>query len=518
MTPELFQRIASDPAAFQSALIVPSSKGPRPFGDIMADFQRERFAQIGAALVSVARGETPAIGRYFWEATKGASKDSDLAVCLLWLLAFTKRPLFCQVGAADQDQADELRKAAKAILRLNPWLAEVITVQSWQIVSARTDSACEVIAADVAGSHGARPDVLILNELSHIGKKEFAETLLDNAAKVPHGLVCIATNGGFVPSWQHDWRELARVSDRWGFHQRSEPAPWLDPAEIDEARRRNPPARFNRLWAGQWVAQTGDAIPSNLIDRAIGTYAVAAGGLRPGCMQPVTMGVDLALRRDRAAIAISCLLDEGWRQGRRPRVAIIYAQSWRPPPGGEIILDEVEAAIVHACRLYHCGQIVMDPWNAGQLGQHLGAMGFDARPIYPTVANLDAQAMHLFNGFRDGLFELPTNCPELIADLKKLSIIERPGVGQTSFRITAPRDLMGHCDLASAAALCLTVSSVYAQTMTPPRETHHYWDNYPAAGTVPPGQLGAILPQGYVNDLARQGYNPSTAQRIDLNR
>jgi len=80
------------------------------------------------------------------------------------------------------DQADELRKAAKDILRLNPWLATRIEIQSWKIICNATASECEIIAADVAGSHGARPDVLILNELSHVTKQEFAENLLDNAA------------------------------------------------------------------------------------------------------------------------------------------------------------------------------------------------------------------------------------------------------------------------------------------------------------------------------------------------
>jgi len=49
---------------------------------------------------------------------------------LVWLLAFSTWTLECQVGAADQHQAGELRKAAKAILRLNPWLGEVQEIQA----------------------------------------------------------------------------------------------------------------------------------------------------------------------------------------------------------------------------------------------------------------------------------------------------------------------------------------------------------------------------------------------------
>src|SRR6185503_3267656 len=105
--------------------------------------------------LAVARGHKPSVGRFWWEATKGASKDSDLACCLLWLLAFTARPLLCQVGAADADQAGELRKAAKDVLRLNPWLTTRVEILNWRIVCDATGASCEIIAADVAGFHGA---------------------------------------------------------------------------------------------------------------------------------------------------------------------------------------------------------------------------------------------------------------------------------------------------------------------------------------------------------------------------
>src|SRR5262249_15775492 len=157
----------------------------------------------------------------WWERTKGASKDTDLAVQLLWLLGFSGRSLTIQCGAADADQADELRKAAKQILRLNAWLAAGVTINEMVLLNPRTDSRCEIIPAEGGGSDGARADLVILNELSHIQKREFAENLLDNAAKVPHGVVCIATNAGFNPSWQWDWRERARTSaekgERWYF-------------------------------------------------------------------------------------------------------------------------------------------------------------------------------------------------------------------------------------------------------------------------------------------------------------
>lgn len=206
----------SSPMAFFESL---TAHGAARFGDAMADFQRHRFASLVESLLSVAADQKPLIGRHWWEGTKGSSKDSDLAAVVCWLLAFTSRPLRIQIGAADRDQAAEMHKAAAVLLHENPWLSARIVINNYKLICEKTKSEAEIIPADVAGSHGARPDVLILNELSHITRWEFAENLADNATKVPLGLVIIATNAGFRnhPAWK--WREMARTSKRWSFHQ-----------------------------------------------------------------------------------------------------------------------------------------------------------------------------------------------------------------------------------------------------------------------------------------------------------
>ena len=322
MIAEQRQQIASDPAVFESLLVIPSVSGPQAFGKCMVEFQKERFAQINPALVALAKGERANINRFWWEATKGASKDSDLAVCLLWLLAFTSRPLYCQVGAADADQADELRKAAKDILRLNPWLSKRVRIQNWRILCDATESVCEIVAADVAGSHGARPDVLIINELSHVTKQEFAENLMDNAAKVPNGLVVIATNAGYAGTWQYRWRELARESERWHFNVIAQPSPWLDEAEIEEARKRNSSSRFNRLWYGVWASGQGDAIDPDDVNAAVNSSLSPMAGHEEG--YDFIAGLDLGISQDHSALCVLGCHHDLWlarKQAARTSIA-----------------------------------------------------------------------------------------------------------------------------------------------------------------------------------------------------
>ena len=79
------------------------------------------------------------------------------------------------------------------------------------MTNSRTGSRAEIIAADVAGSHGAglRGN---LNELSTSLRREFAENLLAMRPRFPTGSLWAATNAGILDSWQWEWREAARQS------------------------------------------------------------------------------------------------------------------------------------------------------------------------------------------------------------------------------------------------------------------------------------------------------------------
>ncbi|MDA1050752.1 MAG: hypothetical protein O3C40_09770, partial [Planctomycetota bacterium] len=443
MTPPRIATYQHDPATFQDDLFIPSAQGTRRFGDVMADFQRERFASINPALVAVARGEKPEIGKSWWEASKGASKDSDLAVCLLWLLAFTRRPLAVQVGAADQDQADELRKAAKDILRLNPWLASRVEIKSWKISCKATSSECEIVAADVAGSHGARPDVLIVNELSHVTKQEFAENLLDNAAKVPHGLVVIATNAGFSGTWQFKWRQIAETSDRWSMHVYDRPSPWLDEEDIEEAERRNSRSRFMRLWYGVWSSGAGDALDADDITAAVDHSIAPMQGSEKGF--GFVAGLDLGIKHDHSALVVI------GHHVASQRLRLAFAQSWAPQPStGKVDLEAVEAAVLDAHRRFKLSTVCYDPFQAALMAQRLEKRKLTMTEVPFSGKNLTTMASTLLDVFRSRRIDLYDH-PRLIADLQRLSIVER----SYGYRLDAIRDADGHADLATALAIAL---------------------------------------------------------------
>jgi hypothetical protein len=435
-----FLRMAAAPATFRQQLIIPAVHGPARFGDVIADFQRVDFATLDQAFVTLATGAKPPIGRLWLERTKGASKDTDLAVMLLWLLAFSPRSLTCQVGAADADQADELRKAAKLILRLNAWLADAVQIQAWTILNPRTDSRCEIIAADVAGSHGARPDLLILNELSHVTKEEFAKNLLDNASKVPRGIVVIATNAGFDPSWQFDLREIVRSSERWYFSAYCEPAPWVDPAEIEEAERRNSGNRFLRLWKGQWVPEAGDALSLADLSAAVtlsGATLVREDGFN------YFAGLDIGVKRDHTSLVLAGL------NYLTRRLKLFQVKDWAPGMSRKVNLGEVHEEVERVCREFGA-LLYIDPSQAELLGQSLSGKGVRVEMVSFVGNTLNEMASNLVELFTDRTIDLYP-CQALLDDLRRLQLKETP----SGWRLVPARTSTGHGDRATALALAV---------------------------------------------------------------
>jgi len=491
-------RYASDPAAFVDDLPV----GPGRFGDHAAPYQREWVQAAVPALLAVASGTVPPVGRLFYEGTKGTGKDWTLAAFIVWLLLFARRPILIQVGAADQDQAAEVRRVILDFAWQREWIGTALEVQSTRIVNARAGGECDIIAADVWGSHGARPDVVVLNELTHLQKEDFASNLFDNLGKVPTGLGIVAGNAGALDSWQWRWRESARTSPRWSFHVWDKLAPWLDEdATIGEAERRgDPPARVNRLWRGVWSSGEGDALDCGWID---GALTLPGPILRAEPFWAYCAGLDLGLKRDRSGLVIvgkhvggKKVLGEGkparpmtrlesvladiapvidrrdvpngwpsiaprrraadreWREvPRTNRLRVARVKLWAPPAGGEVDVADVEEAVIDAAKRYRLRGVWADKWQAAHLLQRLRRRGVRAVGVDFTGHYLRTMAAEMMVAFREHKIELYSegDGAELVRDLRNLRLVEK----SYGVRLESPRGPSGHGDAATGLALAL---------------------------------------------------------------
>lgn len=436
---------ADSPMAFWEDIEVDCGR-VAPFGQLMADFQRDWLSRLARSALALSRGEMPEFPRVLLEMTKGIGKDLYISLLILWLLAFSRVSRRIQLAAVDAEQADEMRLWARDTLRHNPLLAGRVEIQSDRLLCRATSSQADILAADVAGSHGSRPDLCVINEFSHVTKWEYVQNLLDNASKRPHGMVIIAGNAGMIDSEAWKLREMARElslesSPRWLHLRYAQPAPWLDPREIAEAKRRNSLSRYNRLWWGIW-STGGDALDGDDINAAIRTDLAPMQGHQNG--YGFVGALDLSVKQDHSAFVV--LANHPLTQ----RIRLASCQNWKPETQGKVDLMAVEEAVFAAWRRFNLSVVAYDPYQCELMAQRLTRRGVRMAEYPFTPKNLDRMATVLLDVFRSRRIDLYPD-QQLITDLGRLSVQER-AYGQ---RLVAPRDEHGHADRAVALSIGL---------------------------------------------------------------
>ena len=465
-----FAKYAAAPVAFRADLIVDVDGVARRFGDVQDDWQKADFAALDPALMKCnGRSNSPAKMRAYLERGRGHSKTTDLAVMAIWSMAFASRPLKGYCYAADKDQARLLRDAMSTIVRLNPWLAGILSVESHRVVNTASGHPGEggtltIEASDVGSSYGILPDLIIADELVHWqGDGSLWHSLISSAAKRSNCLLVVISNAGFADSWQWNVREAARIDPAWIFSRLDGPqASWLTADRLAEQRRMLPAVAYARLWGNCWSTGGGDALTPADIDAAFRDD-----------LQPMTgserdwsfvAGIDLGLTRDCSAVVALGVGRFGSKVAGKIRLA--NAKLWRPTLGKKINLLDVERHVLALDDQYRLETVAFDPWQMEHLAQKLEADSRHRRrnqrrhsgsqpwmkEIPPTGANLRDIAGLVIESFTDRRLQLYPYEP-LRRDLLKLRVEER----SYGVRLTSPRDGDGHGDTFSAFSLALFV-------------------------------------------------------------
>ena len=435
---------------FTRGLIIDSQTGPRVFENCMAVFQRECFEDIAPNLHALRDGKMPDCRRYWIERTKKASKDADLAIIVLWLIAFAKRPFYMQVGAGDKTQAAIVKERILHLIHYNPWLNDHIEVIQWQVKSKKSMvdghplATMDIMSSDIAGAHGGTPALLIINELSHVTRFEFVENMMDNADGVAQGMVIIATNAGTKGTKAEVWRNSAIGNEEWHMFVVDRPAPWHSKRTIDDARKRNPHSRFMRLWYGRWVSGKGDALNEEQVERCFRLK----GPVQERELRWVYIGgLDLGISHDHAGLVITAVNEF------EQRLKLAYMKSWPPLEStGKVDLIAVEKETLSICRWLGTEVLLCDPHQAELMMQRLTKRNLNVRELTFTPNNLTLMATSLVQVVEEGRLELYDNEEGVLRrDLGKFNIVEK----SYGLRLEAVSDEFGHADVGTALAITL---------------------------------------------------------------
>lgn len=445
---------AKDFMCFVRGINIKSDDGPKMFDSCIAMYQRKCFEELTDSLHDLKKGKKPKKRRFWIERTKKAGKDSDLAVCILWLVAFAERPFYLEVGAADRKQAAIVKDRVSDLLHINPWLNDYVNLVQWELRSRKEKedgqplAKLRIMSSEIAGAHGGTPDLLIINELSHVTKWEFVENLMDNADGVPNGMVIIATNAGFIGSKAELWRSNAIASSEWTFHKWDRPAPWISKEMLEDAENRTKyyPSRFKRLWYGKWVSGKGDALDEDDIARCfcLNENEYPLSGPEDGWTY--VAGLDLGISHDHSAL---CVL--GLNENKQV-IKTVWWKRWIPPKKGDIDLIKVEEACVRMSKLFRISFLFFDPYQAKLMGQRLRKQRVPAVEMPFKNVNLDIMATNLLQVIESGNLQCYDDINHTLRqDFGKFSIVEK----SYGHKLEAVSDEFGHADVATALVICL---------------------------------------------------------------
>jgi len=448
-------RSAEDFLLFCLGLTIASASGPKLFRDCIHDFQLECFRDLAPALHALRDGEMPECRRFWIERTKKSSKDADLAICLLWLIAFVRRPFLVQVCAANKKQAGIIKRRIAALIHFNYWLADLVKIQQNRVISAEGEELGQVVIESTdtdGGAHGETPDLLILNELVHVARWPVMETHMNNASGVPRGVVIVSTNAGIKGTKAHTWREsfVTNRDPQWHSHVWSEASPWLNPKDIEAMRKLDPiGSEYRRLWEGVWVTGAGDAIDEQSIDRAF----ILDGPLEEREQGWFYIGgLDLGVSRDHAGVSVLGV------NPAEQRVRVAYIRAFVPSvknDKGTLEVDShaVERTCIHLWRTFLIDWFGYDPAAGGSfMAQRLRRAGLPMREwTFASPSNTTDMAQSFVQLLKDGKLECYDDEEgRLRRDFKKFFITYKP---PSTYKLEAVSDETGHADVGVATII-----------------------------------------------------------------
>ncbi len=459
------RRSADDLELFARGLVIPAAHGDVLFDDCIVPFQEEFFRAVAPSLSALRTGDVPPCRRFWVERTKKSAKDSDVAICLLWLMAFPKRPLLVQVSAANQEQADIIRTRAKDILFHNPWLRDLVRIQNYRIIGRDGVGEVKIEATGKGGSkQGPTPHLLILNELVHVENWSVNQAHLNNADGVPRGVVIVCTNAGFKGTEAEMLRKVALANPRrWMMLLWQGSSPWLNEEDIEAARQQDPIGmEFKRLFLGKWISASGGAVSDEEIERCF-TRKQPDGTRRPRMRGPherarpgwdYVAGLDLGVSKDHAGLAVL-----GVNAAKR-RIAVAMVRGWAPTmltTEGKREVDgrDVKRVCLRAHRIFHFVQFGYDPQAGGSfMAQEFGLQGVPVMAMsFSSPKNLDMMAQSFVACLKSGILV----CYEdeegrLRRDFAKFEIVDR---GMRGCRLEATADEYGHADVGTGVLIAL---------------------------------------------------------------
>jgi hypothetical protein len=381
---------------------------------------------------------------------RGYSKTDDLAaVMIVALLERLQGGDEAVAVAADREQAGILVRRIKWIAARTPELGSALNVERYAVTTSG-GARLEAMASDAAGSWGRTPAWAVADELGQWARSPSAQELwmaISSAvAKVPKGVLAIISTAGEPDHWSRGVYENAVEDPLWHVSEIHTPAPWLDAGDIEGERRRLPESIFSRLWENRWASGEDTLLKYEDVVQC----ACLPGALDPEVGVRYIVGADLAVRRDRAVVAVCHAEQLEDDQGKPDGVRVVCDQLdvFRATHGQDIDLQQVQDTVLARARSYNHAPTIFDPAQAHQMMQALRREGLQVQEHVFSATSNSKRALVILELVRGHRLWLPDE-QELIGEFAALRLVQR-GPGLFRYDHMAGK----HDDQVTAIGLC----------------------------------------------------------------
>ncbi len=368
--------------------------------------------------------------------SRGSGKTDDLGGLLVATTMVQLPPgSRSYAAAADRDQAKLLLDSISGFVARTPMLSDRWEIGSYRATERSSGSTIDVLAADAAGSYGLRSEFTVIDEIclwpetpSH---KRLFESLSSSAAKSKSARLVLISTPSDPAHWSRRIFDHAASDPLWTALVTEGPSPWIDPARIDEQRRRLTDSAFQQLFEGRWTPGE-DRLTT--ID-ALRDCAVLSGPLEPELGVSYTIGLDIGVKADRTAAAIchSVTIDPGERGEGDPtkgvKVVCDRLGVWSGTRAEPVRLADVEAWLAQAARSYNGARLVCDPWQAIGMMERLWDKGTSVTEFSFSSSSVGRLASTLHLLLRNRRLAFDGDDTELFDELAGVQLREvSPGV------------------------------------------------------------------------------------------
>jgi hypothetical protein len=377
---------------------------------------------------------------------RGGRKTTDAAGIAV-ALHLTCAPIGATsyVVAADADQAGHLLASVRSFILRQPLLRARMKVESRRVVflaDREMVSSLSVVPADEASAYGARPWLLLADELAQWPESANAKgvwaAMVSALPKVEGSRLVVLTSAGSPSHWAAKVLDQARRSPSWRVSETPGPLPWIPAEVLDVQRQLLTASQYARLHENRWVAGEDRLTSPEQVRSCIGHR----GTLLPRKGVRYVAGLDVGLVNDRTVLTVA----HPERRDGGVVVVVDRQQVWQGTRAHPVDLSVVEAACFEAAKGYGA-RLIFDPWQSVHLAQRLRARRVKVDEFTFSSASVGRLALTLYRLLRDGALDLPDD-DALVDELSSVVLREsQPG----QYRIDTTGD--GHDDRVISLAL-----------------------------------------------------------------